>query len=58
LVTRRVRAKNVGAAFKEAVKKYPSMTVMKVNWLKNIKPNKKDEKSYAVVAHKRKVKRK
>ena len=58
MVTRRVRAKNVGAAFKAAVKKYPGMTVMKVNWLKNMKPDKKGEKSYAVVAHKRKVKRK
>jgi len=55
MVTRRVRAKDSTAALKLARKKYPSMTV-KVNWLPNVKANKKGEKQYSVTGHKKKVK--
>ena len=58
MVLRRVRAKNAGQALKRARKKYKSMSVTKVNWLPNSRKNKKGEKLYQVVAHKRKVKRK
>jgi len=57
LVKRRVRARDSKTALKRARKKYKSMTVTKVNWLPNVSKNKKGEKMYAVIAHKRKVKR-
>lgn len=58
MVLRRVRGKNSEQALKRAREKYPGMTVKKVNWLPKSAKNKKGEKLYQVVAHKRKVKRK
>jgi len=43
---------------KRARKKWTSRVVTKVNWLPDVPKNKKGEKLYSVVSHKRKVKRK
>ena len=55
MVKRRVRAKNAEQALKRARRKYKSMAVTKVNWLKD-SPEYKGEKLYQVVAHKKKRK--
>lgn len=57
MTLRRVRGKDTKQAMRAARKKYPSMTVTKVNWLKD-SPVLKGKKLYQVVAHKRKVKKK
>lgn len=54
MVKRRVTARNSTAALNKAREKYPSLTVTKVNWLKDVKSRKPGMKVYEVVAHKRK----
>jgi len=56
LTKRRVRAKNGGQALKRARRKYPGLTVTKVNWVKTASVV-KGEKMYQVIAHKRKTKK-
>ena len=58
MTVRRVRAKNADQAMKRAREKWTSRVVTKVNWLPDVPKNKKGEKLYSVVSHKRKVKRK
>ena len=56
MTKRRVRAKNSEQALKRARRKYPGLSVTKVNWLKD-SPKLKGEKLYQVVAHKRQKKK-
>ena len=55
MVKRTVRARNAKSALKAARRKYPGMTVTKVNMLKKGRKT-KGVKTYQVVAHKKKRK--
>ena len=54
MVKRRVTARDSKSALKKARRKYPSLSVTKVNWLKDVRTRKAGMKTYEVVAHKKK----